>query len=62
VAPAERLNLQASSLSPLPKTYRGTLADPNWRDAMTEEFTALLANNTWVLVPRPSGANIVTRK
>jgi histone deacetylase 1/2 len=29
---------------------------------MTEEYSALLANNTWELVPRPSGSNIVTGK
>jgi hypothetical protein len=29
---------------------------------MTEEYSALIANNTWELVPRPSGANIVTDK
>jgi len=30
-----------------------------WIDAMTEECRALLANNTWDLVPPPSGQNIV---
>ncbi|XP_072148898.1 uncharacterized protein [Setaria viridis] len=50
-----------SSLSPIPKTYRSALADPNWRSAM-EEYAALLSNNTWALVPRPPGANIVTGK
>lgn len=46
----------------MPKTYRGALTDPNLRTAMTEEFDALLANNTWDLVPCPSGANIVIAK
>jgi len=48
--------------SPIPKTYRSALADPNWRAAMEEEFSALMSNNTWDLVPRPPGANIVTGK
>jgi hypothetical protein len=39
------MNLQATVLSPIPKTYRGALADPNWRDAMQEEFTTLQANH-----------------
>jgi hypothetical protein len=29
---------------------------------MEEEFTALIANNTWDLVPHPVGSNIVTGK
>jgi hypothetical protein len=52
----------AAPLSPVPKTFRSALADPNWRDAMTDEFSALLSNNTWDLVPRPPGANVVTGK
>jgi len=60
--PVQRLNLQATSLSPIPKTYRGALADPNWRETMIEEFIALQQNHTWDLVPRPTRANVVTGK
>ena len=54
--------LHAAPLSPVPKTYRSALADPNWRAAMEEEFRALQQNSTWELVPRPPQANIVTGK
>jgi hypothetical protein len=60
--PKVRLDLHAAALSPIPKSYRGALADSNWRAAISEEFSALQKNNTWDLVPRPSGANIVTGK
>jgi hypothetical protein len=60
--PGTKLNLQATALSPLPKTYWSALTDPNWRDTMIEEFTTLQANNTWDLEPRPSDGNIVTGK
>nr|GEV83020.1 ribonuclease H-like domain-containing protein [Tanacetum cinerariifolium] len=32
--PTERLNLYVSSVSPLPKSYRDALIDPNWQNAM----------------------------
>lgn len=44
--------------SPIPKTYRAALADPHWRRAMEEEFGALMANDTWTLVPCLHGANL----
>lgn len=40
----------AAPLSPVPRTYRAVLADPNWRAAMEEEFSALVHNTTWDLV------------
>jgi hypothetical protein len=52
----------ATPLSPIPKTFRSALADPNWQAAMEVEHDALLANKTWDLVPRPPRANVVTGK
>jgi hypothetical protein len=49
-------------ISPIPKTYHAALKDPNWRQAMREEFDALLNNNTWCLVEKSAGANIITGK
>jgi hypothetical protein len=49
-------------LSPVPSSVRIALVDPNWCRAMEEEFAALIANNTWDLVPRPVGSNVVTGK
>ena len=51
-----------TSLSPVPKTFRSALANPNWRATMEEEHAALLQNHTWDLVPRPPRANVVTGK
>jgi hypothetical protein len=52
----------AATLSSVPWTYGAVLADPNWRKAMEEEFSALLGNHTWNLVLRPHSANIVSGK
>jgi hypothetical protein len=38
------------------------LKDPNWLEAMTEEYRALLGNDTWDLVPPPRNSNIVSGK
>jgi hypothetical protein len=51
------LSPTTTSLSPLPKTYKSALLDPNWAAAMQEEFQALLANQTWQVVPHPRDAN-----
>jgi transcriptional regulator with AAA-type ATPase domain len=49
-----------SDISPLPSTYRSALKDPNWHAAMLDEFNALMWNDTWSLVVRPAGVNVVT--
>lgn len=36
-----------------PKTVKQALADPQWKDAMQEEYTTLQKNHTWSLVPLP---------
>nr|GEZ39021.1 receptor-like protein kinase THESEUS 1 [Tanacetum cinerariifolium] len=57
--PTERLNLHVSSVSPLPKSYRDVFNDLNWKNAMRDEYDALIKNRTWTLVPRPADTNIV---
>jgi hypothetical protein len=57
-----RAALHLEVLSPVPRSYRDALADPNWRKAMKEECAALHANQAWDLVQRLVQANIVTGK
>ena len=52
----------ASAVSPIPSSYRVALRDPNWYAAMLEEYNALMKNDTWCLVSRPAGANVVAGK
>jgi hypothetical protein len=48
--------------SVIPTSVRAALVDPNWHAAMEEEYGALMSNETWELVPRPRGSNVVTDK
>ncbi|GKC90569.1 ribonuclease H-like domain-containing protein [Tanacetum coccineum] len=57
--PTQCFNLHVSTISPIPKSYPIAFRDPNWYRAMLDEYTALIKNNTWILVPRPPDANIV---
>ncbi|GKD73129.1 ribonuclease H-like domain-containing protein, partial [Tanacetum coccineum] len=55
----ERLNIHVSSIYPLPNSYVDAFNNPNWQNAMNDEYTALIENNTWTLAPRHAEANIV---
>ncbi|GKE95480.1 ribonuclease H-like domain-containing protein [Tanacetum coccineum] len=57
--PTKRLNLHVPSVSLLPKSYRDAFNDPNWQNAMHDEYTAHIKNKTWTLVPRPLDTNIM---
>lgn len=45
-----------------PSPYTQANRDPLWCSAMAEEYNALLSNNTWSLVPPPSGVNLIGTK
>ncbi|KAI3690613.1 hypothetical protein L2E82_48745 [Cichorium intybus] len=60
--PVTRLNLHTTTLptiSPLPTSHTQARTDPNWKLAMEDEFTALKANDTWELVPRPMDSPVI---
>ena len=60
--PIQKLSYHTQLYSPThlePSTVSQALKDPNWRQAMQEEYTALVQNNTWSLVPPHTAANVV---
>ncbi|GKE13537.1 ribonuclease H-like domain-containing protein [Tanacetum coccineum] len=54
-----KYNLHVTTSSSIPKSLFHALRDPNWKQAICDEYKALIDNNTWVLVPRPPNVNIV---
>ena len=42
-----------------PQSYVEAVGHPSWEFAMEEEYNALLENQTWDLVPLPSGRKLV---
>nr|GEW39850.1 ribonuclease H-like domain-containing protein [Tanacetum cinerariifolium] len=57
--PLERVNCHVTTTSPLPRSHVHALRDHNWKEAMLDEYNALITNGMWVLVPRPANVNVV---
>ncbi|CAN6706510.1 unnamed protein product [Malus baccata var. baccata] len=51
--------VQSSAQGSEPTSYKSASKCPKWQAAMQEEINALHAQNTWSLVPIPSGKNLV---
>ena len=45
-----------------PTNLETALSDPRWKNAMDEEYMALMRNKTWHLVPKQRGKNIIDCK
>ncbi|GJW57411.1 ribonuclease H-like domain-containing protein [Tanacetum coccineum] len=56
--PLERMNCHVTTTSPLPRSHVHALRDPHWKEAMLDEYNALISNGTWALVPRPANVNV----
>jgi hypothetical protein len=42
-----------------PYNTQEALSHPQWKASMSDEFSALMKNNTWTLVPPQSGRNVI---
>ncbi|GJR23988.1 ribonuclease H-like domain-containing protein [Tanacetum coccineum] len=57
--PNPQFHGHTSHISLLPKSPSISLSDPHWRDAMYDEYNALIKNGTWILVSKPPNVNMV---
>nr|GEW15293.1 ribonuclease H-like domain-containing protein [Tanacetum cinerariifolium] len=56
--PLERMNCHVTTTSPLPRSHVHALRDPNWKEAMLDEYNALITNGTYnALLVSMDGAN-----
>ncbi|KAK9079893.1 hypothetical protein SSX86_001566 [Deinandra increscens subsp. villosa] len=62
--PYNATSFHASTSDPVtePSSFAVANNDPKWRQAMAEEYLALLKNGTWSLVPKVLGVNVVECK
>ncbi|GKC06883.1 ribonuclease H-like domain-containing protein [Tanacetum coccineum] len=58
VKPIDRLSLQTSSISPIPKNSSHALKDPNLRNAMYDEYNALVKMALGYLYQGPQGSQV----
>jgi hypothetical protein len=45
-----------------PSCFSEAFKSPDWREAMNQEYDALLANNTWTLCPLPANRHLIRNK
>ena len=50
------------SISQEPDSVAAALLDSNWKQAMADEYSVLIRNNTWTPVPFTKGMNVVDNK
>nr|GEX26219.1 ribonuclease H-like domain-containing protein [Tanacetum cinerariifolium] len=53
------MNCHVTTTSPLLRSHVHSLRDPHGKEAMLDEYNALISNGTWVLVPHPANVNVV---
>ncbi|GJR41475.1 ribonuclease H-like domain-containing protein [Tanacetum coccineum] len=57
--PLECMNCHVTTTSRSTQSHVHALQDPNWKEAVLDEYNALITNGTWVLVLRPANVNVV---
>ncbi|GJU38622.1 ribonuclease H-like domain-containing protein [Tanacetum coccineum] len=55
----ERMNCHVTTTLQLPRSHVHAIRDPNWKEAMLDEYNALITNGMWVLVSRLANVNVV---
>ena len=54
--------LVTSIVDSKPSSYEEATSQQVWREAMVEEYSSIMKNDVWEVVPRPEGKSIVTSR
>jgi hypothetical protein len=54
--------LMSSIIDSEPSSFQEATDQQVWRDAMVEEYTSIMKNDVWDIVPRPKGKSIESSK
>ncbi|XP_024984037.1 uncharacterized protein LOC112519953 [Cynara cardunculus var. scolymus] len=57
--PRYALSVVSSIVSPVPTSHLDAIWDPNWKNAMLNEYKTIITNDPWEFVPRLSGVNVI---
>ena len=62
IRPQKYLGLMSQLISVEPSTYKEATSQQVWIDAMIEEYSSIMKNDVWEVVPRPTRNSMVTSR
>ena len=54
--------LVSNTIDSEPSNYEEATSQLVWREAMQEEYSSIMKNDVWEVVPRPEGKSMVTSR
>ena len=62
IKPQKYSGLMSKLINAEPSTYKETTSLQVCNDAMIEEYSSIMKNDVWEVVPRPTGKSVVTSR
>ena len=62
IRPQKYSGLMSQLISTEPSLYKEAVSQQVWVDAIIEEYSSIMKNDVWEVVPRPTGKSVVTSR
>ena len=62
IRPQKYSGVMSQLINAEPSTYKEVASQQVWNDAMIEEYSSIMKNDVWEVVPRPTGKSVVTSR